>query len=236
MILPPQLNDLFTARPDIGRFVNLQMQGDINHRWVSVIEYLERARNLLELLLQASAQCDKHTFRSMLPKMSALAHGVIDHMHIASNITNSLLKLSADDIEYPSGRKIGGPYQLKELNPTLWSSMDEACSALADAAKDLKGIRDTAHHVDERLNGMAGKKRIVRNQAIMIGCFNRGEDQTLTMESTAVLPNSATTTTILGYLARVELSPLTLKKHAQQIRQVFSTLPWAAPLPELISL
>lgn len=230
------LNPLFKASPEISRFVNIQMGIDVNRRLMVVRDYLHRADILLDMLLETDAHCNGQTFQKLLPKMSALAQGILDHMHLATNITKSLLDLSAYDLEYPSGKKISGPHTLKALNFDLWGLIQTAYLDLDAASVDLKGIRDTAHHVDERLNGKAGTKRknIQSDEAINIGCFVRGE--ALTMQSTAVLNRSPLETidTIPCYIARVELSKTALREHSEKIRKVFSCFPYTEPLPDLL--
>ena len=232
----PTLRDLIDLQSSltISRFVNIRLQSEIGIRLHFAIEYSERAQLLLAILLQENAIGTGDTFQTVLPKMSALAHAAVDHLHIAVNITTSLSKIEGDDIEYPSGNRLGGPYCLEQLNTALGRRVDSACTSLKESGRNIKMLRDTAHHIKERLNGKAKEKQIVGVQFIQIGNFVR--DDALFIESTAANFDSAdrTPTTVPGCVARVELSQHAFSHVAKRIGSVFATLPWDGPLPEII--
>ncbi len=219
-------------------YVNVQLHGEINTRLATVQSSLGSANALLSLILEANSRLSRDTARELLPQIQGLALGIVDQVHIAANIAKSLRNISAYAVEAPSGNRISGPHTLESLNPDLVKAIRAACNDLDIAFKDVKGIRDTAHHADERIDRKArfGKvaKDIKCDGPICIGTFAGGE--VLSIHSTAVVRGSPeeTNDSIPGYLAVFELSKKSLDTHAEMIRKVFSCLPYAEPLPNLI--
>lgn len=147
-------------------------------------------------------------------------------------LTKSLRGIAVNDPDPSTYQSRGGPYTIEAVDPQACQALDRVIADLDGLAKDLLGIRDTAHHVDERINWKARRRPIVKSGGMIIGNFESGPPPTFISTAVDLSSTKKSDTTVPGYDARVELSQETINSYQRQILAVFGALPWDGPPPD----